>query len=118
MVAIFALTFSYYAGIGKARRQVEYLMLIENSDTIVLRQYGDTIVSAPIDKTKKLISRTYTVRKISAENPISFRIENIGPLTIETDSDVIKPVSTKISKSSGESNKKLKRDAAKNHRAP
>lgn len=99
LLIIFALSLSYYSGVGKARRQVEYLVLVGNNDEIVLRQYGDTIVSAPIDRDAKLIYRTYTVRNISTEKYISFKPENIGPLILKDDSEVAKSVSAEKDKS-------------------
>ncbi len=119
LVTIFLLTISYSAGLGTARRQVEYLLVIGSDDEVVLRQYGDTVVSAPINRITKQVIRTYTIRKISSENNISFKPEEIGPLTLEKELKGSKPTSiVEGVKPVEKYNKTLKRDAAKDHRAP
>lgn len=113
LLIIFALSLSYYNGVGNARRQLEYLVLVGNTDEIILRQYNDTIVSAPIDRTAKQIFRIYTVQKISTAKYISFRPENIGPLVLKEDSVGANFVSAEKEKSVVIPNKSLKRDEPK-----
>jgi hypothetical protein len=103
---------------GTARRQAEYLLVVGQNDEVVLRQYGDVIVSARINRISKQIAKIYTVRKLSAEKPISFQSEEVGPLTLENISKDAKSNSAESDKSIVKPNIELKRDAAKDRRAP
>jgi magnesium-transporting ATPase (P-type) len=53
MIIILALTFSYYSGIGYANRKIEYMVFVDRNDEVILRQYGDKIISASIDRNAK-----------------------------------------------------------------
>jgi hypothetical protein len=118
LIAIYMLVLSYSLGMGTARRQAEYLLVVGQNDEVVLRQYGDVIVSARINRISKQIAKIYTVRKLSAEKPISFQSEEVGPLTLENISKDAKSNSAESDKSIVKPNIELKRDAAKDRRAP
>ena len=67
-------------GYSAAKSQVQYLTTIGTEKKVVLRKYGNTMVLAPIDKSKKIFKPHFNFQSVSSESEIEYVYEKVGPL--------------------------------------
>jgi hypothetical protein len=93
VVGVFAV-FSYYVGdrtaaIKKEFQILEYAKEGSNSELVVLRVYGDFLITAPLVRSVgrggNKIDRKFVVFKMSDNAPTSVKIEEVGTLRIKMD---------------------------------
>lgn len=87
MLVIFFVSFVTLIGRIRAQQQQVFEVLIDESNTVVLRIYGDKLVTAEFDPCTKEIRHGISVRKISDSTPIRLQKMQVGPLDF-------KPVTT------------------------
>ncbi len=72
------------AGHSNARDQKEFLVMeVEDSQVVVLRTYGDKMITAPLSEQKNRIKRKFHVIYQSDLKQTSIEREEVGPLTRE-----------------------------------
>jgi len=77
--------FSITHAIGRAiaLNQSEFLVITTSSEMVVLRAYGDKLLCAPFDRTKKEVKRTFSILKIAEDSNLKLSLEEVGPLHME-----------------------------------
>lgn len=80
---IFVIFLSFYSGLGKARKQKEFLVLQSDKNQVVLRKYGDIFITTKVDRDKKELTKTFSVYRFDPGKSFSFKTEMIGPLKTE-----------------------------------
>lgn len=79
---LFALSFTaYFAGGYEAKTQLDFMVIGEQPEKVVLKRNGAYSVTAQFDREKKSISRNFAL--ISSEQEFRFRYERVGPLSPE-----------------------------------
>lgn len=72
-----------WAGEYSSFKKKDFLVLKNKPNIVVLKIYGDTIITAPFSKKTKTIRREVTVYKISDKDNLTLVSEKIGPLKLE-----------------------------------
>ena len=76
----------WMGGIGIARTTKDFAILdAQCPEMIVLRIYGDTMVTAPFDRQRKRVGQPLTILSLSKDTPMKLRKEYVGPLELTTD---------------------------------
>jgi len=79
---LFVLSFTaYFAGGYEAKKQLDFMVIDEQPEKVVLKRNGAYSVTAQIDREKKSISRNFAL--IASEQEFQFRYERVGPLSPE-----------------------------------
>ncbi len=81
-VVFFVIILAYDAGSFQAHTQTEFLVSDASTPELVLAIYGDTVIQAPFDRSKRTVKPEFDIVKISA-SPLHFRVMSVGPLTIQ-----------------------------------
>ncbi len=81
-VVFFVIILAYDAGSFQAHTQTEFLVSDTATPEDVLAIYGDTVILAPFDRSKRTVKPKFDIVKISA-SPLHFRVASMGPLTIQ-----------------------------------
>lgn len=63
-----------------AKTQIQYLTLESKPDVVVLRIYSDRLICSRYDRLLKTVQNQFTIFKNHSDPPISFYLENVGPL--------------------------------------
>lgn len=71
---------AYFIGNGEANRQKEFLTLKAPESYVLLRNYGDLIIAAPIDRNKRLVEKEFLMLRASSIDSLELVLERIGPL--------------------------------------
>jgi hypothetical protein len=74
------LGFAFLVGHGEATRKAVFLTLRESPDMVVLRNYGDLLVTAKFSRTQKTVSNELALIWVHETKRIDFRNESVGPL--------------------------------------
>ena len=80
---------SYYVGVSDAERRQEFRVIAQSreipEEVVVLRIYGDYLITAPIDRsvTPKEIKRTLYIFKIPEMAKTPLTTEKVGPLQVK-----------------------------------
>lgn len=80
MYLIIGLGFVFALGNVEATSRINFPVLMSDEDTVVLRIYGDTVVSARVDRAKKQLVFPLSIHKISDKSDLKLKFEKIGPL--------------------------------------
>lgn len=72
---------SYMTGRAEYLFQKEYLVPISQKSHVLLRVYGDKIILRGINRKDSSFTNEIQIRKIGDQNTISFKKENLGPLS-------------------------------------
>jgi hypothetical protein len=75
------LVFSFNLGDWVAANQKDYPVLRTPTESVVLLQYGDTLVCAPLLRSTRQYLREFTVLRADRSEPLAFTVERVGPLT-------------------------------------
>lgn len=86
---VFGLFLSGGLGLRAASKQHEFFVLEDVSNQVVLRIYGDTVISAPFDPCTKQILRPITVQRLSDITALRMREVELGPLGLNRTSEQI-----------------------------
>jgi len=70
-----------------ALNQTTFSTISNMKDNVILRRYGDNLISADFDRINKLIKNNYRVIKI---DNLELKIEKIGPLKAENQIEILK----------------------------
>lgn len=70
-------------GLADAQTKEEFLIIKTSSEMVVLRIYGDKLICAPFDRTKKEVKRTFSILKIAEDSNLKLSLEKVGPLHME-----------------------------------
>ncbi|MCJ7457551.1 MAG: hypothetical protein MUP17_00990 [candidate division Zixibacteria bacterium] len=79
------LVYSFVVGHLVALRSSEFIIVKSSPDMVVLRQYGDKLICAPLDRTNKKVERTLTILKVGEDLSLKLRVEEVGPLSLRKD---------------------------------
>jgi len=77
---VLLLVFSFNLGDWSAGSMIEYPVLRTPTESVVLLQYGETLVCAPLVRSRKEYLREFTVLRADRGEPLVFTVERIGPL--------------------------------------
>jgi hypothetical protein len=80
LVVIVTTGYAYLIGNGEAARQERFLVLKDSQDFVLLRSYGDLIIAANVDRTKKVTGNDILLLRTSSKDKFEFRTEKLGPL--------------------------------------
>lgn len=80
---------SYDAGKAKAHTQIEYYLLGESVDTLVLRVYKTIIICTNLDDDLKTLKSSIVIKRIDGDVPIVLILKDIGPLNFENDEELV-----------------------------
>lgn len=72
---------AYLVGMGDAKRARTFFVVADQSNTVVLKIYGENVVTATFDPCTNEISGPITVRPLNSDTPLALVKANIGPLT-------------------------------------
>lgn len=64
-----------------ALHRVGYPVLANQSEEVVLLQYGDMLICAPLMRPESAFLSVYTIYSLKRDGPLTLRMEAIGPLT-------------------------------------
>ena len=82
-IAVFLLALlAYDAGSYEAHTQQDFLVLDTSTPEVVLATYGDTVILAPLDRTKRAVTPELDIFKIGT-TPLRLHLKPVGPLTIQ-----------------------------------
>jgi len=76
---------AYLVGNGEAVRQERFLVLQDSPDFVLVRSYGDVMIAAKVDRTKKTTGNDILLLRTSSRDKFEFRTETLGPLKKEID---------------------------------
>ncbi len=76
------LVISYSAGRAEAFRKDEFLVLPTHPEAVVLRIYGDIMISAPFDRERKIIHRSLFLTRVPNDSKLILKVEKVGPLRL------------------------------------
>ncbi|HUU46290.1 MAG TPA: hypothetical protein VM118_11225 [Acidobacteriota bacterium] len=80
---ILLLACSFYAGVGRARRQQDFLMPVGAPNFVVLRQYSDRFIMGRLSGDGNMLAAEFRIEPLAGSNvrfPESFQLKRIGPL--------------------------------------
>lgn len=76
-----AISVGAYFGNYSARTMTEFYTLNSNPEQVVLRIYGDNIISAPFDLTSHTIKREFYIHKVGGNEALSLSVKQLGELS-------------------------------------
>jgi hypothetical protein len=90
VVVWFFASFSFLIGYSQAQNRQEFQIMTHSSDDkkfelVVLRVYGDYLLTAPLTLSTKEIETKLVIFKLSDDSPTSLSLEKVGPLKIKPD---------------------------------
>ena len=93
---LLSLYITYYAGKSTAQNQEVFYIANTSPDTVVLFMTNEKIISAPFDKTTRVIEPEFMVINIGDTADLKLRLSNIGRLSLDTSSmtPLLTPTST------------------------
>lgn len=91
VLAVGMLGLAYLVGHGEATRKERFLTLKAEPDLVVLRNYGELLVTARFSREKRQLLNELKLIWLSEKKQADFRNEFVGPLTVEPRA-VVKPV--------------------------
>jgi hypothetical protein len=74
---------AFLIGNGEATQQKIFLILKEQKEYVLLRTYGDLMIAAPIDRSKKLVEHELLLLRFTSKDKLELRSELVGPLERE-----------------------------------
>lgn len=80
LIVATTLVYAYFIGNGEAFRQERFLVLKDSQDFVLLRTYGDLMIAANVDRTKKVTGNDILLLRTSSKDKFEFRTEKLGPL--------------------------------------
>ena len=81
-MSLIILSWFFLAGNGAASSQEKYLVMKEPAEHVLLRNYGNLMIAASVDKETKLVGHEFVIINILENNRIEFLSERIGPLKL------------------------------------
>ena len=86
--AFFVPWVAFSLGVSTAQRE-EYFLVIQNiPELVILRIYGDNVVSAPLIRNENKIEPTIIIQKIGNGPPLEAKRQKVGPLEILSNPDL------------------------------
>jgi len=82
-VLISVIILAYVAGYTRAAKQTTYLVTSTSPEMVVLRIYGDNIISAPFSRNTREVKPSFVVLKVGDDYTLKLNYEHIGPLKLE-----------------------------------
>jgi len=73
---------SFMVGRDRANSQAKFLVYEDSESMVVLRIFGDTIISSPLNRTENISGGRFSVFKVSSEK-LDIKLEELGPLTFQ-----------------------------------
>jgi hypothetical protein len=77
---VIAISMGYVLGRTDATNKVEYLITNTQPESVVLQIFGNTLITAPIDRAAKTVQKSFSIHKIGEEPHLRLTIDNVGPL--------------------------------------
>jgi hypothetical protein len=79
-VVYYSFAVSYAQGYQTAKKQVVFAVIRSSPQEIVLRRYGDEVVTARFDPRTRAVYSDFTERHLDSENPPTLVEEAVGPI--------------------------------------
>ncbi len=80
IILVIILTVSNVIGNAEAERQIEFLVLKNPSNIVVLKIYGDKYICAPFDPNTKTVEKSLYIIDSKKQDGFWFDWKNVGPL--------------------------------------
>ena len=74
---------AHTAGKAQAHQQEEFLVIDHSPEVVVLRIYGEYLITAPFDRSTKEIEKKLYIFKLSDNSPTLLTLEKAGPLKVK-----------------------------------
>jgi hypothetical protein len=71
---------AWFAGAYHAKSQEEFYILSQPTELVVLRIYGNTLITAPFDRKTKQVKPEVLIYNVTKDVPLKLRKETVGPL--------------------------------------
>ena len=71
----------YFVGRYRAVTEDNYLVLNTCPERVVLRIYGDKLITVPFDRKTKTVSKSFLLLKVAEGSTTILRPEKVGPLS-------------------------------------
>jgi hypothetical protein len=82
VIVLASCVLAYGAGLFAARTQLEFPVVNSPTPEVVLAIYGDTVVLAPFDRSKKTVKPEFDIVKIGS-GPLHLHMQTVGPLSTQ-----------------------------------
>lgn len=82
------------AGLAEAVKQKDFLVLGTSPEMVVLRIYGDKMITAPFDRKTQEVQSRFVIKKVGEDDNLVISPEEIGPLKLRTPSPTPTPTLT------------------------
>lgn len=69
---------AYFSGGYEAKKQIDFMVVNDLTESVVLKKDGDTYLVAQFDRKGKTVSNNFSL--VSGKYPFHFRYERVGPL--------------------------------------
>lgn len=80
LIVVFGLVFAQ--GFMNAKGQVSFLVARTHPEKVILREYGNIFIMAPLKKNTKTYTRSFSFVAIGENPKLEFKQEDVGPLTL------------------------------------
>lgn len=77
---VIAISMGYVLGRTDATNKVEYLITNTQPESVVLQIFGNTLITAPINREEKTVQKSFSIHKIGEEPHLRLTLDNVGPL--------------------------------------
>jgi hypothetical protein len=83
LIIMYGLSLAYAAGRAHGEQQEEFLVIDQSPEVVVLRIYGEYLITAPVDRSTKEVEKKFVILKLSDNSPTSLTLEKVGPLKVK-----------------------------------
>ena len=67
-------------GKSDAKNKIEYLTLTNKSPHVVIKIYGNNVITAPYNKDMKTFEKSFTIHELGKEEKLTYNLQKVGPL--------------------------------------
>jgi hypothetical protein len=83
LIIWYGLMTAHTAGRAQAHQQEEFLVIDHSPEVVVLRIYGEYLITAPFDRSTKEIEKKLYIFMLSDNSPTLLTLEKAGPLKVK-----------------------------------
>lgn len=79
---IVSLSLGFVFGHTDAVNRTEYVVLNTVPESVIIKIYGDKVVSAPFDREKRVLYKSFTVHRLGDDSGLTLSPQSVGPLEV------------------------------------
>ena len=83
LALLIVLGLGFFFGRTDALHHQEFLVANTTPETVVLKIYGENIVTAPFNRATKSVYKSFNILKLGHDKNLTLTLQNIGPLNSE-----------------------------------